>query len=112
MRYAKEIVIGKGEADMINKYLHVEPACEGDCLGEDETITHTAVFDNGVEIDIKCCGVQYHEDDTANVAWTEGVLFHNGYECCSEPDDEYFGEWFFEHDGNEYIVVVTISDFY
>lgn len=107
MRYEQTISISKSVADMINKYLYVEPESIDDCLGEDETITYTAVFPDGFEIDIKCCGVQYDEREDTNTAWTEAVLFHNGYECYSEPADDFFGEWFFEYDGNEYVVNVV-----
>lgn len=38
---------------------------------------HTAIFGNGIEMDIKLCGVQY-EDGGFNKPWTEAVLFKNG----------------------------------
>lgn len=31
-------------------------------------IVNTAIFDNGFEMDIKCCGVQYNKDDESNTA--------------------------------------------
>ena len=79
-------------------------------LGEDIAIVKTATFDNGVEMDIKCCGVQYNEDDESNTAWTEAVLFKNGSELCfTEPSDEYLGEWILEYNGDEYVVFVEIE---
>ena len=43
--------------------------------------------------------------------YTEGVLFHNGFELtCTEPDDTYDGEWHFEHNGVEYIVNVIVEE--
>lgn len=71
----------------------------------DETITHTAKFPNGIEADIKLviCG-----EDTP---YTEGVLFHNGFELtCTEPNSVYDGEWNFEYDGIEYIVLVEVEN--
>lgn len=107
MRYEQKIKIDRIEAEQINKHLHVEPTCADECLGEDIAITNTAKFENGFEMDIKCCGVQYNEDDESNTAWTEAVLFQNGNELCStEPSDEYLGEWILEYDGNEYVVLV------
>ena len=110
MRYEKTITINKAAADMIIRYLTIEPTCAEDCLGEDETIVYTAVFDNGIEVDVKCCGVQYGEDEETNVAWCDAVMFKNGYEVgCSEVEDDFFGEWEFEYDGNEYVVMVEID---
>lgn len=112
MKYIKTIKISKEEAEQINKHLHVEPTCADECLGEDITISHTAIFDNDFEMDIKCCGVQYDEDSESNTAWTEAVLFHNGSQICySEPDDEYIGAWSLDDEyGNEYVVIVEVED--
>lgn len=108
MRFEKIITISKEEAEQINKHLHIEPTCADECLSEDVAITKTAKFDNGIEMDIKCCGVQFEEDSESNTAWTEAVLFKNGHElCCTEPSDEYLGEWICEYDGNEYVVIVN-----
>lgn len=107
MRYEKTIVVGKGEADMITRYLTVEPSCAEECLGEDETITYTARFDNGVEVDVKCCGVRYREDEECNTAWCEAVLFDGRVEaCCDYGEDDFFGEWQLEYGGDDYIVLV------
>jgi hypothetical protein len=107
MRFEQRLFISKEEAEQINRYLHVEPTCVEECLGEDITIIHTVKFDDGIEMDIKCCGVQYDEYSESNTAWTEAVLFENGYQVCyTDPSDEYLGEWSLEHDGNEYIVLI------
>lgn len=104
MKYTAAIEIEPAEAKIINKYMHEEPTDESDCLGEDETITHTAVFSNGYQMDIKCCGVQYNENETTNTAWSEAVLFdkQNNQIAYTEPCDTYFGEWQLEANGNEY----------
>lgn len=100
MTYIKEIKITQKLADEIN---HLLTEIDED-FGEDLTITKTAVFDNGFEMDIKCCGCR------DEVAWTEAVLFHNGSEvCCTEPCDEFLGEWECTNDVNTYIVNVVVE---
>ena len=73
--------------------------------GEDNTITYTAHFPDGKEMDVKCCGCR---DESS---WTEAVLFDkNGAElCCSEPADEYDGTWTLENEGVEYIVYIAVE---
>lgn len=67
----------------------------------DEAIIHTAKFSNGIEADIK---LVISEEESP---YTEGVLFHDGYELTrTDPDDVYDGEWDFEFNGLKYIVFV------
>jgi hypothetical protein len=102
----KTIYVSKAKLNLLNKYLTVEPKNKSECFGEDNTISVTANFGNGMEMDIKCCGVQYREGES-NLAWTEAVLFKNGSEvCCSEPAAEFEGDWELECDGDEYVVHV------
>lgn len=91
--YKATIEISKKEIKKINRYLD-NPTKKKNCLDEDETITYTAKFPNGYSMDIKCCGVEFDEDSD-NSAWTEAVLFDsNGKQVtCSEPSDEFEGEW-------------------
>ena len=106
MKYERIVWLSPCEAKKIRKYMAEEPSSEDDCFGLDETISHTAQFDNGVEVDIKCCGVQYQKGES-NRAWAEAVLFNNGCEVeCTEPCDEYLGTWNFTFDGDEYVVYV------
>ena len=73
-------------------------------LKRDETITYTADFGNGIEADIK---VVICEDDKP---YTEGVLFKNGNEvACTEPSDDILGEWWFEYNGEKYVVNVKVK---
>lgn len=110
MRFEKWLFINKGQADIINRYLTEEPNCPVDCLGEDVSISNTVRFENGLKMDIKCCGVQF-EEGRSNTAWTEAVLFKDGAQvCCTEPSDEYLGEWVCEYDGNEYVVIVEAKE--
>ena len=101
----KQIKITKELNNEINRLLTV-----GDeNFGEDICITKTAVFDNGYEMDIKCCGVQYEEGGD-NGAWTEAVLFRNGSQvCCSEPSDEFVGEWELRDDNQVFTVNVVVE---
>lgn len=104
MRYEQVHCIDKAMAEKIIKYLTVEPSCEDDCLGEDDTITYSYSFFNGFEVDVKCCGVQYTEGE-CNTAWCEAVLFENGHECCCVyGNDDFFGEWELEYNGDIYAV--------
>lgn len=78
---------------------YIEDAIENGGMSEDETITKTAKFGNGYEMDIKCCGA----DDEH--AWTEAVLFNSegSQIAVSEPSDDFFGIWELEDDdGNTY----------
>ena len=99
MRYVKKILISKYEADYINGVL-----CTTNRFGEDDTITSTAKFGNGVEMDIKLCGADN------DYPWTEAVLFENGSEvCCTEVCEDFLGEWELEYNGDQYIVYVEVK---
>lgn len=115
MEYRKTIEIEGAELDQIEKYLTAEPTSRDECLDEDDTIIYTAVFDDGIEMDVKCCGVQYNEYDeeeleygNTNTAWCEAVLFDNGSEVANEMGEDVFeGEWPIEYEGNTYIAEIV-----
>lgn len=112
MEYRETIEIDGNWLDKINTYLTIEPSCAEECLDEDDTIIYTAKFENGMEMDIKCCGVQYNpdavEDGDTNTAWSEAVLFRNGCEVANEyGEDSFEGEWAIEHDGDMFIADVV-----
>lgn len=108
MDYTKSLIISKDEANIINKYLYIEPD-SSNYLNEDSTITNTVTFDDGTEMDIKCCGVQFKEGES-NLAWTEAVLFQHGCEVChSDVGNDYVSEWTLETNGNTYTVCVLID---
>ena len=101
------IVISKKEMELINDLLNLD----GDEIYQkygfkrDETITHTAKFPNGIEADIK---LVICEEESP---YTEGVLFHNGFELTrTDCEDTYDGEWYFEHNGIEYVVNVMVEE--
>lgn len=104
----KQIIkITKEEAELIEDLLNLD----GDKIYQkygykrDETITHTANFGNGIEADIK---LVICEEESP---YTEGVLFHNGFELtCTEPYVTYLGEWNFEFNGIDYVVIVEVEE--
>lgn len=110
MVYEAMIKVPKARMDIINKYLSVQPSDPSECLSEDETITETANFGNGMEMDVKCCGVQFVEG-TDNRAWAEAVLFCHGSEVNHTPIDcEFDGDWELEYNGDTYITYVVQGD--
>lgn len=103
----QNITISKGEMELINDLLNMpgEEIYQKYGYKRDETITYTAKFSNGIEADIRLVICEEEKP------YTEGVLFHNGFELtCTEPDDTYDGEWYFEHNGIEYIVNVMVEE--
>lgn len=100
MKFKKTIKISKKEADWIEKALHSK-----DLMGEDDIVTKTAEFDNGITIDIKLCGSQ---DD---YPWTEAVVFENGAEAgCTDVCEDFLGVWEIEHGKYTFIVNVEVEE--
>lgn len=100
------IKLPKRISDQIDYAIEHVPTCAEECMGEDETFSCTANFPNGMAVDVKVCGVQYREGED-NRPWTEAVLFRNGSEvCCTEPGENFFGEWALEDNENKYIVSI------
>lgn len=95
------VKVPKSVMDTIKGYLNAK--AEDKFQGEDNTISYTAVFPDGKQMDVKCCGCR---DESS---WTEAVLFDkNGCElCCSEPEYKYAGTWELEHEGVKYVAVVN-----
>ncbi len=104
MEYRFTLRIPQSRLDLINRFLNA--AGPDDYQGEDDTISETAVFPDCCQMDIKCCGC----DDAAS--WTEAVLFDvNGCQlACTDPEDQFTGEWILEHGGITYIVDVQPED--
>ena len=107
MDYQSFIYISTEDAAKIKKYLTEEPTSKENCFGEDCTYTKTAVFPNGVEMDIKLCGVQFQENKS-NLPWTEAVLFNKSGREITHSDicDEFTGTWTLETNKNTYTVDV------
>ncbi len=107
MKHESILMIPPKTVDFIEKRLREEPRTEEECMGEDETLSYTAAFPDGYEMDIKLCGVQFCEG-VSNLPYTEAVLFHHGSEvCCSEPDDSFLGTWTLNDHDEEYNVTVV-----
>lgn len=100
--FVKYLRISRQEAEIVNGYLHAKTAEE--FQDEDHTIIHTAVFPDGKQMDVKCCGAQ------EECSWTEAVLFdENGCElCCSEVSDRYDGTWELEYQKRRYVAIVRV----
>lgn len=105
--YEKTIRISQARLDFINRALS-----EAGHMGEDDTASESAHFDNGMVMDVKCCGSQ---DEPA---WTEAVLFTHGlgdysntlFEVAhTDPSDEFTGDWEIEYDGDTYRVTVEVE---
>lgn len=107
--YRRNIELTAEETKYVRTILTTQPSEEGECFGETEIFSKTAVFDDGIEMDIKMCGVKYREGES-NLPWVEAVLFKNGSElCCSEPADDMFDEWELEYDGVKYCTMVIAN---
>lgn len=72
----------------------------------DQTISVTARFPDGIEMDIKCCPAD------SGSSWSEAVLFNQrgGELCCTDPDSVFTGVWELDHDGNTYKAVVEAEN--
>lgn len=102
LTYRQNLQITNCQYSTIQGFLHA--AAESEVQGEDNTITYTAVFPDGIEMDIKCCGSR------DGPSWTEAVLFDHGTEAaCSEVCEEFLGTWELEHDGILYITEVSVE---
>lgn len=105
-----ELRVTRYDAEDIMSRLNTVPCSEEECMGEKETITHTANFGQGIEMDIKVCGVSFMEG-IPNMPWTEAVLFENGCQvACSEPGEDFFGEWELSYGDTVYRVIVTADE--
>lgn len=101
LEYRQSLKISDRELAIIHRYLNA--STEEDYQGENNTITHTAIFPDGTQMDIKCCGSQ---DEPS---WTEAVLFdRHGCELThTEVCEDYLGTWTLSHDGIRYVADVT-----
>ena len=105
MKYTETIKISSKLNDIINKYLSAKN--KNEYQDEDKTITITAKFTNGYQMDIQCCGCQ---NDSS---WTQAMLFDkDGQEnCCTEVEFDFTGTWELHYkNNNTYIVNVVIEE--
>ena len=70
---------------------------------EDVPYTITVMFGGGIEADIKLCN--------GDSPYVDAVLFEGGEEVQTlEVTDTIEGEYVFEHNGDQYVVVVEYDD--
>ena len=104
------IQIDKAEMDDLNSLLSGKTSSS-----QTSTIaTYTANFGDGIEADIKVCGVDSTEDwkkEGEATPYVDAVLFDNGNEVgLLEPAfDTLDGEYLFEYNGEKYQVIVKKS---
>lgn len=100
LNYCEGVMISRVESDIIEGYLCARS--EEQYQGEDNTITKSVIFPDGMCMDIKCCGSQ----DEAS--WTEAVLFdRRGNEvACTDAFDEFEGTWDLKHNGILYTAIM------
>lgn len=114
------ITVPKKIADCIRKAMCWKEGDPERCrMGEEETIRYTATFENGYQMDIKCCGVKYEPpvsgDDNLflhNAAWAEAVLYNASGEevACSEAGNPFFGTWTLSDERNGYTAEVITGN--
>ena len=78
---------------------------------EDNTISVTVEYDDGMQMDIKCCG---GGDDASDASWTEAVLFApsclgGGQVACTDADDTFVQTWEIEYENRIYRAIVNVS---
>lgn len=100
--YVVRIPVPKDVFDRVDRFLTLPSGLDENEYQGDSTIFYTAQFPNGVQADVKCCGCR----DEAS--WAEMVLFDKkGCElCCTEPAEEFGGEWSLDYGNITYVVIV------
>ena len=93
------------EVEAIQKLLNIEDADLRNA-GHDidsAVIIYTAKFGNGIEADIKLCSGDRNY-------FIDPVLFKDDSEVnVLDVEDEILGDYLFEHDGNEYKVIIEVD---
>ena len=104
--FERTVSIRPSEAEKINSYLSGE-----NMQSEDNTISVTVEYDDGMQMDIKCCG---GGDDASDASWTEAVLFApsclgGGQVACTDADDTFVQTWEIEYENRIYRAIVDVS---
>lgn len=91
----------------LSSHANIEEICEK--YKSFETMTWTANFPNGVDMDIKFCCGDIHDTDS-NPLWTEAVLFDNGFEIAhTDVEDDLHLQWELESDQFVYRVNIQFT---
>lgn len=105
MRYEETIYVEKEILDGYKALLNgvMDPGSKP--LGENESLTYAAVFENGMEMQINIRDIAYGSNECD--PWTEAVLFDAGTEVASTGVcEDLEGDWRLDYDGDTYIVHV------
>lgn len=110
-QFEQTLTVSSQTAEWLKNKLTTEPASESECFGEDEKYSLTAKFENGYEMDIEMCGVQF-EEGGCNTPWTQAVLFNErGGECTfTEPSEDFLGKWEIEYENMVFIANIIVKD--
>lgn len=96
--------IPKTDVDRYNKLMQASQVDyeENDIPRYTTVKTWSVDLGDGYEADLKVCSSNYGDP-----LWCEGVLFLHGSECgCTEVSDNLLGEYWFEHNGKQFTIVV------
>lgn len=100
----KVFYIPKADVDKYNRWMQTDQVNYEEHNIPRYAVVHTWSVDlgNGYGAELKVCSSNY--DDPL---WSECVLFWHGSECgCTEVSDDLLGEYWFEHNGQQIILVV------
>ena len=103
LNYCEGVEISRAESITIDGYLCARSVEQ--YQGEDNTITKSLIFPDGMQMDVKCCGSK----DAPS--WTEGVLFDRRGNEVAHTDvfDEFEGKWELVHDGILYTMIIKME---
>ena len=103
LNYCEGVEISRAESIAIDGYLYAQSVEQ--YQGEDNTITKSVIFPDGMQMDVKCCG---SKDEPS---WTEGVLFDRRGNEVAHTDvfDEFEGKWELVHDGILYTMIIKME---
>ena len=103
LNYCEGVEISKAESITIDGYLCARSVEQ--YQGEDNTITKSLIFPDGMQMDVKCCGSK----DAPS--WTEGVLFDRRGNEVAHTDvfDEFEGKWELVHEGILYTMIIKME---
>lgn len=100
----KVFYIPKADVDKYNRLMQSSQVNyeEHDILRYEAVKTWLVDLDHGYKAEIRVCSSNYNEP-----LWCEGMLFWHGSACgCTEVSDDLLREYWFEHNGQQIILVV------
>ncbi len=102
--FEQSATISMFDAAKINAYINGEISVQG----EDNTFSVSVEFDDGMQMDIKCCG------SNDGPSWTEAVLFAPSYMggcevAMTDVDDVFVKIWEIEYEGCIYRAIIRVD---